>query len=539
MAVAGPSNFHYFHFLRKREVPTINDSGQADLFDAGFLDALVDDILPAALAQWRPLVAEGIAFFLQRLSPHRLLAIAAAQAALPEDAGAERRLVGLLAQCPTLHKLGQVLARHHALPQALREQLQTLETFPPATPVAEIRQVLRQELPQLPASLALGEEALAEGSVAVVLPFAWIASGEGQQGVFKVLKPNVEQHLAEEIAIWTDLATLLEARGAALGLPALNYRSTLEDICRLLVKEVDLKVEQGNLQTAAALYADEPRVLIPRLLPWCSPRVTAMARVSGARLTDAELMPGQRRILANALVETLLGQAFWSAGKEAFVHADLHGGNLFLTDDGRIAVLDWSLTARVPKRHREAIVAMTLGGLTLDANKICRAVADLGIVAADNPVLAAAVEEALDRAVCRGELPGFDWLLRLLDDIALRTSCTFPPELVLFRKSWFSLAGVIRDIGVDTSPDLPLLGIAAQRFVGEYAARCIDWPDLRRFATHVSNLDLASLLASLMLVPARYWSRLFAWNLPAAASVIHDDNRRAVKPRRRSCRPDA
>ncbi len=310
-----------------------------------------------------------------------------------------------------------------------------------------------------------------------MLPFTWMESGEGQHGVFKVLKPNVEQHLAEEVAIWTELAAFLEARGATLGLPAINYRGTLEDICRLLVNEVDLTVEQRNLQTAAALYADEPRVLIPRLLPWCSPRVTAMARVFGVRMTDAELMPHQRHALAHGLVETLLGQAFWSAGEEAFMHADLHGGNLFLTDDGRIAVLDWSLTAHVSKRHREAIVALALGGLTLDAKKVCRAVAELEIVAADNPELAAAVEQALDRQVSRGEVPGFAWLLRLLDDIAMRTSCTFPPDLVLFRKSWFSLAGVIRDIGVGTSPDLPLLGIAAQRFIGEYAARCIEWPD--------------------------------------------------------------
>ncbi|MBI1889831.1 MAG: hypothetical protein HYS18_04235 [Burkholderiales bacterium] len=495
---------------------SMNPSRDAGILDIGFLDGLVDEIVPATLGQWRPLVVEGIAFFLQRLSPRRLISIAAAQAALPEHADAAMRLVSLLAQCPTLHKLGQVLARHRSLSEALREQLQTLETLPPTTPLAEISQVLQEEVPQFPAGLTLGEEALAEGSVAVVLPFTWIESGSRQHGVFKVLKPNIEQHLAEEIAIWTDLAAFLDARGAKLGLPAINYRGTLDDICQLLVNEVHLKEEQRHLQTAAALYAEEPRVLIPRVLPWCSRRVTAMTRVFGARLTDADIAPNQHRILASSLVEILLGQAFWSAEEDAFVHADLHGGNIFLTDDGRIAVLDWSLVTQVPKRHREAIVAIALGGLTLDAQKIGRAVADMGIVAADNRELAAAVEHALDREIWRGELPGFNWLLRLLDDIAMRTSCTFPQDLLLFRKTWFSLAGVIRDIGVASSPDLPLLGIAARRFVGEYSARCMEWPNSRRFATHLSNLDLANLLASLMLVPARYWSRLLVRVDPSA-----------------------
>jgi ubiquinone biosynthesis protein len=192
------------------------------------------------------------------------------------------------------------------------------------------------------------------------------------------------------------------------------------------------------------------------------------------------------------------------------VHADLHGGNIFLSDDGRIAVFDWSLAIQVPKRHREAIVAIAIGGLTLDTEKVCRAVAELGRIAADHPELAVVVDEALDREVWRGELPGFEWLVRMLDDVALRTACSFPQDLLLFRKSWLSLAGVIRDIGVDASPDLPLIGVAARRFVEEYAARWIDWPGSRHFATHVSNLDLVNLLASSMLVPVRYWGRVFA-----------------------------
>ena len=73
-----------------------------DLFDSLGLEAL----LPATLAAWRPLLAEGMAFFLEHLPEARLGAIVAEQFALAATAPAAERITALLAHCPTLHKLG-------------------------------------------------------------------------------------------------------------------------------------------------------------------------------------------------------------------------------------------------------------------------------------------------------------------------------------------------------------------------------------------------------------------------------------------------
>ncbi|WP_088179164.1 AarF/UbiB family protein [Thauera phenolivorans] len=479
-------------------------------FDPALFDALgVDELVPAPLAAWRPLVVEALGFFLDRLPPQRLEAIVADQFALPIEAPDEARLVALLARCPTLHKLGQVLARRPELDPELRRHLQTLESMPSTRPLAPLRARIEASL-GAGHGLALADEALAEGSVAVVLPFSWHEGGRRREGVFKVLKPGVEAELADELALLPSVADFLERRAAQLGLPALDYRGTLASVQRLLAREIRLDREQAHMTEAAAFHADDAGLLVPALLPWCSPAMTAMDRVFGPRLTDAALAPGQGQALADTLVRALLARPFWSGEAEAMFHGDLHGGNLLLADDGRLAVLDWSLTARLGKAEREALVAIALGALTLDAARIRAALGALGMLDADDPALAGAVEHALDRLVASGRPIGFDWLVGLLDELALLGASGFGEQLAVFRKSWLSLAGVIRDLGAELAADLPLLSLGLQRFLGEMPARMFAAPDSRAFATHVSNADLIGLGASAWPTSLRYWSRLLA-----------------------------
>lgn len=140
----------------------------SDLFESLGLEAL----LPETLAAWRPLLVEGLAFFLDRLPEPRLDAIIAEQFALATSASAAERAAALLAHCPLLHKLGQVVARQPALDAELRRHLQALESLPARTDIDALLAHIRAELG--PGSgLRLADRALAEGSVAVVLPFSW------------------------------------------------------------------------------------------------------------------------------------------------------------------------------------------------------------------------------------------------------------------------------------------------------------------------------------------------------------------------------
>src|SRR4051794_35635888 len=235
-------------------------------------DAVIGALLPPAYDRYRRPIVEGLRFFLGRLPGPEIAVILSDQASLSADASAEERLVALAVRCPALHKLGQVLARDRRLAPELRRHLQQLESLPPATPVGMIKKTLADELGPLERlGVTLEPPALAEASVAVVIPFRVLGSpqqGLPGRGVFKILKPGIEDRLARELGLLQDVGGFLDERCAAFGIPPLDYREVFDQVREKLGTEVNLEGEQRHLRQAAETYAHEPEVLIPRLMPF-------------------------------------------------------------------------------------------------------------------------------------------------------------------------------------------------------------------------------------------------------------------------------
>src|SRR5690348_2596533 len=144
------------------------------MLDWAFLidESALAAVLPDEYARFRRPLSGALAVFLAGLPPARQAAILAEQAALPAAAGAAERLALLARGCPTLHKLGQVLARDRRLAAELRRHLQELESLPPSVPLETIQDTLVRELGPLGRlGVTLEPPALAEASVAVVVPF--------------------------------------------------------------------------------------------------------------------------------------------------------------------------------------------------------------------------------------------------------------------------------------------------------------------------------------------------------------------------------
>ena len=132
------------------------------------------ELLPQAYAHYRPLLADALCFFLTRISPVRLQQIFVRQLQLPISTSTAQRVVCLLEQLPALHKLGQVVARDRRLNAAFRRRLQPLESLTPQLPTAHVVRLLGGAFKGWEeAGIALGAEPLAEGSVAVIMPFVW------------------------------------------------------------------------------------------------------------------------------------------------------------------------------------------------------------------------------------------------------------------------------------------------------------------------------------------------------------------------------
>jgi ubiquinone biosynthesis protein len=458
------------------------------------LDATLASAVPEAYAAYRQPMAAALGFFLEHLSPARAAAVVADQLALPAGSGHADRLFALARRCPTLHKIGQVVARDRRLDPDLRRTLQRLESLPSDQSVAGLRPGIERELGDLDrAGITLDPEPLAEASVAVVVGFTW----QGGRGVFKLLRPGVEHELAEELAILDGLGAFLDDRCEALGLPPLDYRDTFAQVRQLLAHEVRLDAERSHLAEAARVLSGTRGVHVPRLLPFHSPRLLSMERIDGRKVTEAgSLAPGDRGRLARTIVEALIAVPVWSPERRALFHADPHAGNLMVDADGRLVPIDWSLAEHLDVNARSALAQLAVGALTRDTIAMLDALGTLCVRPPDIAALRCVIERQL-RALPPLRPPGLDWLTGLLDEAVATAGLRVGANLLAFRKALLTLEGVLADVAPGFRLDHALLGSFLARAVAEWPWRAYLPPDSRALPTRISNTDLTRLAASL------------------------------------------
>jgi len=467
----------------------------------------INSLVPECYEKWRPFVKGGLAWFLGQLSETRQQEILSDQLALGPFANASQRLEAVLRRCPTLHKLGQILARDKRLSPELRQSLQRLESLPPRMSIEQIKAVLRREKIDL-SGITLGDKPIAEASVAVIMPFTFNdAAGRQIAGVFKIVRPEAEKALEKELELWPDLGQELERICRELNLPKLEFAGPLSEAALLVADEIRLDREQIHMRRASELYRDVPEVAIPELLPWCTSRVTAMTLVKGKPLAEALADAGSDKMkrirIAEKLVDGLIARPFWMSETWAIFHGDPHGGNIFYDENGKIVPLDWSLAVELPKNDRVAIIQLLMGGLRMDEKAIFRALSELGISSDDEKLKASAIWAVA--SIRKGTFPGFDWCLSVFDHAVEFGGLRLRAEFALFRKALFALLALVEDIAPKASTDSVVVGSGLVRLASEWPSRAFANPFTRNWNTHVSTAELLKLCTDMPLSASRFW----------------------------------
>jgi ubiquinone biosynthesis protein len=469
-------------------------------------------IVPDAYAAYRQAVGDALAYFLENLSAARLDSILVQQMALPQDASPAERVVGVMRECPTLHKLGQVLAHDARLEPAFRERLRELEMFPSNLHPVLVEETIRAELGHQVERYRIELEisGTLEASVAFVVPCRYVDPDSGRSGeaMLKVVKPNFAEHLEEELEILDGVATLLDERQERYRIPAFRYREVFATVRALLLGESDQAREQRHLREAAQRFARVPRVKVPALLAFSTPRLTAMEYIHGQPVTEAGAAGASAsacRKLATDLVRSLMADAIFTREPDTIFHADPHAGNLFATADGRVAILDWSLAGHLEKSDRERLVDAFLGAVQLDLEQTATAIEQIAERVEDPQALRATVAEALGH-IWHDELPDTSWFVRLFEDL-VAVGVHFPPQMLLFRKSLFVLQGVLGEIDPQCSSARVMVGEALAWLLAEWPGRYLALPWSRAFASQLSNVDLMWLYCSAPIAVTRMLQR--------------------------------
>lgn len=290
--------------------------------------------------------------------------------------GAERLASDLEAMGPTYIKFGQLLStRFDLLPSAYTEALARLQDKVEPVPVDEIRAIIEDELGARVRDLfsSFTDEPLASASLGQVHRATTMT---GHEVVVKVLRPGVRELVRSDMELLTQVAEVADARTSAG--PRLGTARLLAQFRRSLADELDYRKELANLVRFRELAAGEDALLVPEPLPdFSTDQVLTMEYVPGKKVTDVGPL-GLLDIDGPELSETLFRFTLKTLLGEGLLHADPHPGNLLITPDGRLGIIDLGMVARIPRRIQGQLVKLLLGIGEGDGEQVASILAGMG-----------------------------------------------------------------------------------------------------------------------------------------------------------------
>jgi ubiquinone biosynthesis protein len=259
---------------------------------------------------------------------------------------------------PTFIKLGQLLStRADFLPPAYIHALTRLQDKIDPVPLEQVEAIVSGEL-GVRISKAFSEFAtkpLATASLGQVHRATML---DGRGVVVKVQRPGIREIIAEDMEVLEEIAGFLDNH-TQWG-KRYEFGKMLEELRRSLWRELDYRQEARNLSTLGANLLEFPGIVVPTPIEdFTTSRVLTMEYIRGKKIT--ELSPLARLDFKGAdLAEELFHAYLKQILVDGFFHADPHPGNVLLTDDHRIALLDLGMVGHITPQLQENLLQLLL-----------------------------------------------------------------------------------------------------------------------------------------------------------------------------------
>jgi predicted unusual protein kinase regulating ubiquinone biosynthesis (AarF/ABC1/UbiB family) len=256
----------------------------------------------------------------------------------------------LEAMGPTYVKLGQVLAgRPDLMPAAYRAALARLQDKVKPFPYEQVEEIIVAELGVRisKAFSRFDREPVAAASLGQV---HLAALRDGRPVVVKVQRPDVRPQIAEDFEVLEQLAKTMDAH-TKLGRRH-RLSAIVEEFRLTLLNELNYEREAQNLIAVGNNLAEFERIQVPRpILDYTTRNVLTMEYVTGRKITS--LSPLARLEVNGAeLCEELFRAYLKQVLVDGIFHADPHPGNVFLTAESRIALLDLGMVGHTAPKKR-------------------------------------------------------------------------------------------------------------------------------------------------------------------------------------------
>jgi ubiquinone biosynthesis protein len=387
---------------------------------------------------------------------------------------------------PAWIKLGQFMAtRPDVIGVEAATDLSRLKDALPPFPQAKAVKSLRDQFGEDAARLFpnLGAP-VAAASVAQVHR---METPNGPRAV-KILRPNIEREMELELRAMKRIAYSAQKHGSS-EVKRMEPAAFIDTMARSLTREMDLRFEAGAASEFAEIAAIDGYVHSPAV-DWerTSQRVLTTEWIEGRSLTNPGPLTADQRIdLANRVTRGFLACAL----DHGFFHADLHEGNMILTPDGRLVLVDYGIMGRIGMNERIFLAQILKGFLERNYKRVSEVHFEAGYVPASHSkedfaqALRSVGEPIFGKDATEVSMARV--LLQLLD-ITRQFGMHLRPELILLQKTMVQVEGVARSID-------PAHNIwqAAKPIVDRWTRREFGPEGLRRLAADTAREAIARL----------------------------------------------
>ena len=350
---------------------------------------------------------------------------------------------------PSFIKLTQVIStRADIIPPLYLSELSKLHDEVPPVPFSVVKKVLATEyhrpleevfdrfdaVPLAAASLGQVHRAVYQGADVAV----------------KIQRPGIHALVTTDLKIIQRLLAILSRLFDSYQLRALQV--VVNEFSRTIFDEMDFEKESLNIKRFQALMKDRSNVIVPSFYPdLTTSKVLVMRYYHGTKITDFERLKAEgldvERVLSK-LIELYTQQVLI----DGVVHADPHPGNILVTADEKIVLLDYGLVVELDGETRRKLIETTLAGAHRDFDGLIQGYYSLGI--ANREVSPTILREAAETIFDILSQEGITQ--RRIQEIAfeiLESFYAFPFELPSNLVYIFKTAAIVEGIGTHYRSD--------------------------------------------------------------------------------------
>ena len=271
----------------------------------------------------------------------------------PEELAEDLKNMG-----PTYVKLGQLLStRPDLIPEPYLKALEALQDDVEEIPYSEVQKIVEEEIGQRisKAFESFEVQPLASASIGQV-HLAILRSGK--KVAVKIQRPGVRKNFTEDLDTLKELTDLAVKHSKTAKKYAVD--EILDELRFILLNELDYVKEAENLIALGENTKKYPKIVIPQPVEgYSTSKILTMDYIDGQKITS--ISPISRietnyKPLVDELVAAYLKQIIF----DGFAHADPHPGNVHLTTDNKIALMDLGMVAKFGPDLREHILKLLI-----------------------------------------------------------------------------------------------------------------------------------------------------------------------------------